>query len=218
MSNNKNTNKRIESTKKYMDGLSKKYSKLNIVRVDLSYKKPYSDKVTLEDANKDLNRMFNNMRSKPSIFKDKIGYVCKREYTEDKGVHFHAIIIYDGQKVQKSAFKGTQIGEYWKQVTKEKGTFHNCHLNEYTRSGVGILNHNDYDKRKILDEDVISYLCKDEQNIEPIKTNKKDRAFTRGTIPKSRGKVGRPREGVLEIPCQSDKILSRTDNERRIRV
>ena len=24
-----------------------------------------------------------------------------------------------------------------------------------------------------------------------------------------------PEQGVLEIPCQSDKILSRTDNERR---
>ena len=26
------------------------------------------------------------------------------------------------------------------------------------------------------------------------------------------------KRGVLEIPCQSDKILSRTDNERRIRI
>ena len=56
-----------------------------------------------------------------------------------------------------------------------------------------MLDHRDSDKRKILDEDVISYLCKDEQDIEPIKGNKKARAFTRGTLPKNKGKLGRPR-------------------------
>jgi hypothetical protein len=194
MSNKKNTNKRIESTKKYIDALSKEHSKLNIVRVDLAYKKPYSNNITLEDANRDINHMFNNMRSKPKIFKDKIGYVCKREYTEDKGVHFHILFIYDGQKVQKDVYKGKQIGEYWEQVTKEQGSYHNCNQNEYKRNGIGILNHSDSDKRKILDEDVIAYLCKDEQDIEPIKKNKKDRAFTRGTLPKKKDKMGRPRK------------------------
>jgi len=57
-----------------------------------------------------------------------------------------------------------------------------------------MLHYGNSEKRKILDKDVISYLCKDEQSIEPIKTNKKDRAFTRGTISKSKGKVGRPRD------------------------
>lgn len=193
MTKKTNSNTRRESTKQYIDELSNIYSKLNVVRVDLSYKKPYSNTMTLEDANRDLSRMFSNMRSKPSVFKDKVGYVCKREYTKDKGVHFHTIFIYDGQKVQKSTFKAKQIGEYWVQVTDEHGSYHNCHLNSYERNGIGILHHGDIDKRKILEEDVVSYLCKDEQSIEPIKKNKKDRAFTRGTLPKSKGNIGRPR-------------------------
>ena len=57
-----------------------------------------------------------------------------------------------------------------------------------------MLHHSDSDKRKILDEDVIEYLCKDEQDIKPIKTNKRDRAFTRGTIAKRNSNVGRPRK------------------------
>ena len=194
MANKKNTNKREKSTKQYIDALSKEYSKLNMVRIDLGYKKPHSDKMTLEDANKDLNHMFNNMRSKSSIFKDKVGYVCKKEYTKDKGVHFHALIIYDGQKVKNDMHKAKQIGGYWEQITKEKGSYHNCNQNKYKRKGVGMLDHRDSEKRKILDEDVISYLCKDEQDIKPIKKNKKDRAFIRGTIPKSKGNVGRPRK------------------------
>jgi len=187
------THKRIESTKKYIDELSKHYSKLNIVRVDLSYKKPYSNNLTLEDVNDDIDHMFNNMRSKPTIFKDKVGFILKREYTKDKGVHCHAIFIYDGQKMQKDSFKAQQIGKYWEQITEEKGSFHNCHRNDYNRKGIGMLDHRDGEKRKILDEDVITYLCKDEQEIEPIKNNKKSRAFTRGTLPKSKGNLGRPR-------------------------
>ncbi|MCX6076281.1 MAG: inovirus-type Gp2 protein [Campylobacterales bacterium] len=193
MVNSKNINKRIHSTKEYINELQANYSKLNIVRVDLAYKKPHSNNITLEDANSDLERMFNNMRSKPSIFKDKIGYICKREYTQDKGVHFHTVFIYDGQKVQKDVFKAEQIGKYWNQLTDNKGSYHNCNRNIYELNGVGMLDHSDSDKRKILDENVISYLCKDEQTIEPIKENKKDRAFTRGTIPKSKGNIGRPR-------------------------
>lgn len=189
-----NSNKRTESTKSYIDKLSKEYSKLNIVRVDLSYKKPYSDNITLEDANKDLNRMFNNMRSKSSVFMDKVGYICKREYTEDKGIHFHAIFIYDGQKVQKDAFKGDQIGQYWEnEITQGHGSHHNCNRNKYERIGTGMLDHKDSEKRKILDQYVLSYLCKDEQDIAPIKESNKDRAFTRGIITKSKEKIGRPR-------------------------
>ena len=194
MSNKSNSNKRIDSTKKYIDELSKEYSKLNIVRVDLGYKKPHSKNKTLKEANNDIARLFNNMRTKPSIFKDKIGYVCKREYTKDKGVHFHTIFIYDGQKVQKDTYKADQIGKYWEHITDDKGSYHSCNRNKYERHGIGMLDHRDSDKRKILDEDVISYLCKDEQGIEPIKDNKRDRAFTRGTIPKSKGNIGRPRD------------------------
>jgi len=193
MNNKKNSNRRLVSAKQYIDTLSKDYSKLNIVRVDLSYKKPHSDTMTLEEANKDINRIFNNTRSKPTVFKDKVGYLCKREYTPDKGVHFHAIFIYDGQKVQKSSFKADQIGAYWEQITAEKGSFHNCHRNKYARNGIGVLDYKDSDKRKILDEDVIAYLCKDEQEIKQVNEKKKVRAFTRGTTPKSKGNMGRPR-------------------------
>jgi len=193
MLNKKNINKRVKSTKQYIDKLSDVYSKLNIVRVDLSYKKPHSDVITLEEANRDLNHMLNNMRSKPTIFKDKVGYITKREYTEDKGIHFHTVIIYDGQKIQRADYKAQQIGEYWEKITKEKGSYHNCHRNTYERNGIGILDHKDSDKRKILDEDVLSYLCKDEQDIEPIKKNQKSRAFTRGTISNDKENIGRPR-------------------------
>jgi len=193
-SNNQNSKKRLESTTQYVDKLQENYSKLNVVRVDLAYKKPYSDDITLEEANKDLERMLNNRRSKPTIFKNQVGYICKKEYTKEKGVHFHTYFFYDGQKVQKSAFKAEQIGEYWsKDITKEKGSDYSCHRNNYTKDGIGMLDHKDEEKRKNLDS-AISYLYKDEQGIEPIKTNKRNKAFVRGTLPKKKSNKGRPRD------------------------
>lgn len=194
METNTNTNKRLDSAKDYVDKLSQHYSKLNIIRVDFGYKKPHSATMTLEEASNDMSRMFKNMRSKQSVFDDKVGYLLKQEYTEDKGMHFHAIFMYNGQKVKNDAFKGDEIGKYWEHITKDKGSFHNCNRTKYEQHGIGMLDHRDNDKRKILDEQVITYLCKDDQDIAPMKKeDKKIKAFTRGVAPKSKGNTGRPR-------------------------
>jgi len=194
INNNKKTNRRLESTKKYIDDLSKKYSKLNIVRVDLGYTKEDSKSITFEDASKDLNKMLNNTRSKPTVFGEMVGYITKKELGEDKGVHIHVAIIYNGNIVREDITKAQQIGEYWKNnITKGKGVFHNCSKNEYKNKAVGVIDYKDKEKRKIFDEKVLTYLCKDEQSIDSLKTNIKDRAFTRGIAPKKKSNAGRPR-------------------------
>ncbi|MFY9070750.1 inovirus-type Gp2 protein [Aliarcobacter butzleri] len=195
INNNKKTNRRLESTKKYIDDLSKKYSKLNVVRVDLGYTKEDSKSITFEDASKDLNKMLNNTRSKPTVFGEMVGYITKKELGEDKGVHIHVAIIYNGNIVREDITKAQQIGEYWKNnITKGKGVFHNCSKNEYKNKAVGIIDYKDEEKRKIFDEKVLTYLCKDEQSIDSLKTNIKDRAFTRGIAPKKKSNAGRPRK------------------------
>ena len=193
MPNKKYINKQLKSTKEYIDALQERYAKLCVVRVDLGYKKPYSDDIVLDDANSDFNRMLNNRRSKPSVFKDQVGYICKKEYTPDKGVHLHTVFIFDGNKVLKDAHMGDKIGKYWEELTEEKGSHHNCNRNKYKFKGTGMLEHTDTKKREILDKHVTSYLCEDKQDVEPVKGNKKDRTFTRGTITKKKDKKGRPR-------------------------
>jgi len=51
---------RLDSTKVYVDGLQERYSKINCVRVDLGYAKEFSGTVTIEDVNKDFQKMLNN--------------------------------------------------------------------------------------------------------------------------------------------------------------
>lgn len=187
-------NKRLASAKKYVDSLQENYARLEVVRVDFGYKKPYSDEVMLDDANIDLTHMLNNRRSKSSLFKANIGYILKKEHTQNKGVHIHGIFMFDGSKINKGAYMGDKIGKYWEELTKGKGSYHNCNRTTYKYNGLGKLEHNDTEKRKILDEHVISYLCKDDhQALDSVKSNSKDRAFVRGTVRKSKGNIGRPR-------------------------
>jgi len=196
MLNKKVVNKRLKSTKEYVDELQNKYSKLCVVRLDFGYKKPHSDTIVLGEANDDLNKMLNNRRCKPSIFKDQVGYICKKEYTKDKGMHIHAVFFYNGNKIKKDDYKAKQIGEYWQnEITQDKGTFHSCHRNKYEHNGIGMLEHNDREKRKNLDK-AISYLCKEDYQ-ELKKANKKDRAFTRGIVSKKKSTRGRPRKKTI---------------------
>jgi hypothetical protein len=44
--------------------------------------------------------MLNNTRSKPTVFGAMVGYITKKELGEDKGVHIHAAIIYNGNIVK----------------------------------------------------------------------------------------------------------------------
>jgi hypothetical protein len=198
MLNNKKTRKRQTSNKDYVDALQSNHSKLCVIRVDLSYKNPHSEEITLEDANKDLKKLLNNRRSKPTIFEHNVGYTIKKEYTEDKGVHLHSVFYFDGQKVQKDAHKADELGKYWnEQITKGKGSYYNCNRNSYPEHGIGMLDHTDIDKRKNLDN-ALAYLSKDEQHIDEI-SDKKQRSFVRGTMPKSKGNIGRPRKEKEEL-------------------
>lgn len=188
------TKKRLKSTEDYVNGLFDINSKINALRFDVGYTKEYSSDMTSENLNNDINHMFNNMRSKPTLFDSKVGFIVKREEGEEKGVHAHVILFYNGQEIQKGAHLVDKIGEYWNNdITQGRGSYHNCHRNKYEKNGIGMIDHKDTEKRKILLENVTSYLCKDEQVIKSESDDKINKSFTRGTLPKKKGNKGRPR-------------------------
>ena len=184
--------RRQSSNEKYVDALQDRYSKLCVVRVDFGYKKDENNEVnvTLDEANKHIERLLANRRNN-SIFNDNVGYVIKTEYTEDKGVHNHAVLFFDGNKVQNDKYKGDQIGNYWETITNGNGSYHNCNRSNYKNNATGMLDYRDVEKREKLDN-AMSYLVKEEQSIKPLKEDEKCRAIRRGTMPKT-GNVGRPR-------------------------
>lgn len=197
MSNSRSSKRMTASTTKYINDLIDVTSKMQVVRVDLGYKKEHASKASLENINNDFTHLLNNRRCKPSIFDNMIGYIAKREYTEDKGPHIHGLFFYDGHKVNKDAYKGDQLGEYWSnEITYGKGLYHNCNREKekYPDCALGMIDHSDTAKRTILNEKAISYLCKTEQSIDPIKQSGHERSFTRGISPKRTSNAGRPRQ------------------------
>lgn len=187
--------RRQTSNEKYIDALQNNYSKLCVARFDLHYKKDENNKVnvTLDQAIKEVDKLLTNRRNN-SIFEDNVGYLIKTEYGKDRDVHFHTFFFFDGQKVKKDAHKADQIGEYWvENITNGKGSYHNCNRDDYKDNhAIGMLDYRNVGKRANLDK-AMAYLVKEEQSIEPIKENKKDRAFRRGIMPKEKGNNGRPR-------------------------
>jgi len=190
-------NKRLSSTRRYINNLLEVYSKINIVRIDIAYKKPYSDNINLEEAYSDLNHMINNTRSNKTVFGHMVGYIIKREYTVDRGMHFHVVFIFNGQKMQKDVYKAEQIGEYWIKVTDNRGSYHNCNRNEYKDTAIGMINYYDYEKIEALINKAVGYFCKDTQSISDLIESKRYKAFTKGVAPKVNKSVGRPRTKAM---------------------
>ena len=197
MSKSKNSKHMTESTSKYLDDLFDYTSRIQVIRLDLGYNKKHASEASLEQINKDFAHLLDNRRTKPSVFKNMIGHIAKREYTEDKGLHIHGIFFYDGHTISKDAYKGDQIGEYWKnKITNGQGIYHNCNREKekYSECALGMIDHSDTAKRTILKEKAIGYLCKTEQSIDPIKQSGQERSFTRGIAPRRKSNAGRPRE------------------------
>lgn len=196
MNQSRNSERMVESTTTYIDDLFDIYSKMQFIRLDLGYTKEHASKSSLEEINQDLTHLLNNRRTKPSVFGGMVGYIAKKEFTEDKGPHIHSLFIFDGQKISKDEFKGDQIGKYWRnEITDGKGIYHNCNREKekYAQCALGMIDHTDEAKRTVLKEKAIAYLCKDEQSVDPIKQSGTERSFTRGIAPRRKSNAGRPR-------------------------
>lgn len=196
MSEYRTNGRMVDSTTQYINDLFENTSKIQVVRVDLGYRKDHAEQASLDSINKDLAHMLNNRRTKPSIFKNMVGYIAKREYTEEKGPHIHGVFFFDGHKISKDSHKGDQLGEYWSnEITEGKGLHHNCNREKakYPDCALGMIDHTDQEKRTILNDKAIGYLCKTDQSIDPIKQSGFERSFTRGICSKRTSNAGRPR-------------------------
>lgn len=165
--------------------------------MDLGYKKEHARKASLADLNQDFEHLLNNRRTKPTVFKDMNGYIAKREYTEKKGPHIHALFIYDGHKVGKDAYKADQIGEYWKnEITNGNGLYHNCNREKekYEDCALGMIDHTDTTKRAVLNEKAVSYLCKERQTSTRSSNPAMSDPSRAGLHHEGKSNAGRPRQ------------------------
>ena len=128
--------------------------------------------VPFEEVQRDRQRLFANMKGKPSLFEHLVGYVWRIECTPRVGYHLHLALFFKGAKVDDSSNLAERIGEYWrKSITSGRGRFQNVNSDWSADSlhyGIGTINHFDVAKRANLRDKVLKYLCKGTQLVQAL--------------------------------------------------
>ena len=168
-------------------------SKLLILRVDL-YFKPYYD---VERADKAINDFLRSLRSKAckrNLLPSYLGFIIKRENGLVRGMHWHVLVVCNGNEQQSAGYLTQRIGEMWAKRTEQgPGSYHNCYSDRerYPFNGLGLITLDDWEKMAGL-RAALWYMTKQDCVIKA--TNHKVKNFWRSPIPrKARKKFGRPR-------------------------
>jgi len=186
----RSSNKNYKELTDYVDALFERYSRLLVLRVDLSYSKENS-KTTQAQAKRDRERLFENARSN-KLFGDMVGYIWKLEHGPEKGFHYHMMFFFDGSKVREDVTLARRLGEYWTEViTKGRGLYYNCNAVKfgYKSCGIGRVDHADANLREGLRNAVV-YLTKTDLY---MKLQTEGRGMGKGLYPSPKGSRGRPR-------------------------
>jgi len=151
--------------------------------------------ISFEEVQADRARLVRNMKGKPSIFKHLVGYIWRIECSRISGYHLHMTFFFDGSHVQKDAYLGDLIGQYWiDTITQGRGYYENCNRNK-SRYGhalaLGRIDYTDTDKRRLL-FDALSYFCKASQVVQMV-PYKNCRTFQCAFHRVRSAKIGRPR-------------------------
>ena len=133
----------------YLIQLTKHYSKLLFIRIDLSITLEHQHEVGIEQFNHYLRIFINRVQNQDTCFKDLQGYVWAIEQGEKKGYHCHVLLIYNGHKHQKDFGIAIQVGQCWTRITESKGYFFTSNSPGYKECfnrkgilGIGMIHRN----------------------------------------------------------------------------
>lgn len=190
--------KRVESRNQrsiatYVNSLFDQHAKLLVIRFDISYRKAYYDQLTLDLVTEDRNCYLRRVQNKyPAL----LGYIWKLEFGVDRRFHTHITFIFNGAVHQRDISLGIALGEVWKDMSDNNGSYFNCQVRreEYQRwgtDGIGMVHYSDTVKRlKLIN--ALSYLTKLDTQILAILPAGR-RTFGRMEISRTPSRRGRPR-------------------------
>lgn len=165
-------------------------------------------KVGFEEVQRDREKLFDNMRCKPSLFEHLVGYAWRYEYAPETGFHLHVLLAFKGSEVHKHEWLSLEIGKYWCEViTEGRGRFHSCNADwdkEAKGYGIGAMEWHDELHRENLREGVLPYLAKFDQYIlaRPYKGAKlMGTGFFHREEPTKRGRPRRERPQRYQPPA-----------------
>ena len=150
----------------YSDAVVDRYSRTNIIRIDLYYRSEAQSRLRVEHVFDDLNRLIAEHERNP-IFDHLTGYICAVEQGEDRGYHIHAAYFFNGNEVRGDVYKAQQIGELWERITRGQGHFNSCNHDKEKYGedcGIGMILRNDRAIRRNVHK-AMRYIVKDAQHL-----------------------------------------------------
>lgn len=138
-----------ESLETYITQLTRHYSKLLFIRIDVAILKQHQHSVDIQQFNNYLTIFINRIQNQDTCFNDLEGYAWAIEQGDSKGYHSHILLIYDGHKHQKDFGMAIQVGQCWTKITKGKGYVFTSNSPEYKERfnqkgilGIGMIHRN----------------------------------------------------------------------------
>ncbi|MFU5277703.1 inovirus-type Gp2 protein [Pseudomonas aeruginosa] len=145
----------------YVDQVLDRYATTLVIRVDLYYRSAAQARLRVEHVFADLHRLIRSRERNP-IFEHETGYICRVEQGERRGYHIHAAFFFNGAMVRGDIYKAQQIGALWEQITRGKGSYHNCNQDKAQygdECGIGMIHRRDEPARDNVLQ-AMSYLVK----------------------------------------------------------
>jgi hypothetical protein len=171
------------------------YSRLTVIRIDLSYSEvdgPYIDYETARYHREQLCTLFHTS----PMFDHLVGYAWKLEWQPKKGFHTHFLFFFDGHHVQEDVILAQRIGEQWAgPITGGQGHYYNCNRKAekiYHYNALGRIDYHDVEKQRGLDC-IAHYLTKVDEYASMFVTGRTFQTSPLPTVPEG-PRHGRPRQ------------------------
>lgn len=126
----KNRSKAME----YTELLLEHYSKLTVIRVDLSYREGQRRFIDIVDFRQDIRKLLDRLQDRDKHFNGLQGYIYALEQGSQKGYHAHFLFFYDGSRVKFDRHIADCIIDTWKEITEEAGQGYNCNTKQNRKS------------------------------------------------------------------------------------
>ncbi len=148
------------------------------MRDDLEHDLPRVDIIT---ATQDWRHLKDNMRGKPSLFREMVGYVCSIEFSSTGGHYLHVMLAFEGSWITPHEWLGDLIGQYWVEVTGGRGYFRNYAQGLHEHATTGLIERDDIEKRRSLLRELM-LLAKKDQFVR-VAVPPKSKTFMTGRFP-----------------------------------
>lgn len=232
----RNEEKNIASCCEYMAAQFERRAQLLILRIDLYFRPRFKGWGYTREADMHYTRFLRALRE-GKILPDVLGYISKREDGIDRGIHFHALIVVDGNFHRDAANLTRLVGEEWVRrcghgeyedgvvvddtTKKNKASYFNCYTrsDQYRFNCLGLIHPTNTDKLRGL-RLAIEYLCKETSQLKPsppkalegdadaVKSNGKGiRNLRKGIMPKGHSGRGAPRSSGLDTSAIDRELL-----------